>query len=54
MEQETRFQMRCDAAFLRSLDRLKQAFGVRTRPEVVRIAIRRCLDELQMRKKDKK
>ena len=45
MEQETRFQMRCDPAFLKALDRLKAKFGVRSRPEVVRIAIMRLIAE---------
>jgi hypothetical protein len=45
--------MRCDAAFLRSLDRLKQAFGVRTRPEVVRIIVKRAVEEIAPKRKEK-
>lgn len=45
MDNDKRFQMRCNAAFLDNLDRLKEAFGVRTRPEAVRIAIRRTIIE---------
>lgn len=54
MEQETRFQMRCDAEFLRQLDFLKRKFGVRARPEVVRVVVKRAyLKELSQKKKDK-
>lgn len=55
MEQETRFQMRCDAEFLRQLDFLKRRFGVRTRPEIVRMVVKRVyVEEILQKKKDKK
>lgn len=46
--------MRCDADFLKQIDYLKRKFGVRTRPETVRIAVKRVyLEELLQKKKDK-
>lgn len=52
MEQGNRFQMRCDAEFLKQIDYLKKKFGVRTRPEIVRIAVKRVyVEELLQKKK---
>jgi hypothetical protein len=50
----TRFQMRCDQGWLQDLDQLRKAFGVRTRPEVLRILVKRTVDKLQTRGKDKR